>query len=290
MGHYASRLPPKYKSSNWPSSLKVAKVILRPENDYVVVRLKKDWSVLRPSVPRNQLSRFLNGHVDGVVEHLVIDCGVLGERWNEEMLLRLFDTVYPERFEMITLEGFFRHLPWPTIQRLFDSEQMMRAKSLIFNDLRLPRGVEPRAFLQELDAVRECENLVINLDRVARPPRFSNVVLFEWLMLKERDVSLPQEYLADGAKSLVAFLKEDFEADLPSWTGFIQALFKKDSKAATQRHGYAVKIRCQNTDMTGVMRSETLINAATGEKLEVKVYVYPYGKFSMITITRRKEC
>jgi len=292
MGQSASSLPRKYKSSNWPRSLKVAMVILRPENDYVMV-VKKDWRVLSPNVPLNQLSRFLNGHVDGVVERLVIDCDVPGGRWNEEMLPRMFDTVRPERFETISLHGFFRHLPWPTVQRVFDSEQMMRAKSLIFNDLRLPCGVEPRAFLQELDAVRECGSLSIHLNCVANPPRFSNAVLFEWLKMKERDVSLPQEYLADGVKSLVAFLKEDFEADLPSWTGFIQAFvahFKKDSKMATQRHGYTVKIRCQ--DVKGVVRSETLTNAATGEKLDVSVDVDPKGngEFSLVTITRRKEC
>lgn len=175
---------------------------------------KLDGSSLTPVIPLYQLAQFLNNHVDGPVEAFPLVSESADPYW-EELLPELLDKVRPERFHFvsISLQGFFRHLPWSTIKRVFNSEQMMRTREFRLDDLQLPRGVDPSALLSELGAIRECERLYIIPRAVAGLPRFRNLALLVWLKrirrvpVKEVELKLPRECLTDGIQSLVASLK-----------------------------------------------------------------------------------
>jgi len=256
----APTAPNMYHWRNWPKKLRLSYIIALGHFGYAMVT-KLDGSTLTPVVPLYQLAQFLNNHVDGPVEAFPLVSETADPMW-EELLPQLLNEVRPERFHFvsISLQGFFRHLSWPTIKRIFNSEQMMRTKEFRFDDLQLPRGVDPSAFLMELGAVRRCERFYI-IPREREDvvlPRFPNAVLLEWLKLKrvviqkEIELKLPRECLADGIHSLVALLKEDF------------------ASRRTRGHGYYTSIICPDTDLSGV-REQTLFNRVTKQVLHVRI-------------------
>jgi hypothetical protein len=209
----AIQIPRRYHRSNWPTKLRLQYILADARHGFSLVT-RTDGSSVEPLVPFDQLAHFLNSHVDGAVETLGLS-NDLDPKW-EEILPQLLNDVRPEHFlfESISLKGFFRHLSWPAVKRIFGSEQMMRVKDFRFDCLQLPRGVGPRAFLMELGAVRECEQLIVypveSGRAVANMPRFSNADLLEWLRLKEGkvlqneiEVKLFDENLAEGVQSLV---------------------------------------------------------------------------------------
>jgi len=257
--------------TNKQTSLKVESIHVLTD-DFAVVT-PKDGSDLSPNVPLSQLARFLNHHVDGPVETLLI--GNDKDKRCEELLPRLLDNVRPERFhfEIIIMRDYFRHLPWPTIKRVYDSEQMMRTKCHYFANLQLPRGVDSRAFLMELGSLREADRLFIFPNHVARTPRFTNSALLEWLKKRERiELKLPKWYMTGGTDALVTALNRDFAS-------------------STQKQGYYVGIFCPGADMDGLVDRETLFNNVTGEKLEVFGALEPqlmmeFGRVSTVFVWR----
>jgi len=255
----ALTLPAHYHRSNWPTALRIAAIYTIPDKNYATV-LKKDGSMLSPVVPLSQLSSFLNHHVEGSA---VCTLDIVAECGQGKLLLRLLNEVLPQKFnfEGITMDRFFhRLLPWTTAVRIFNSEQMMRTKSLSFRSLRLPPDVDPRMFLMGLSAVRECNRLSIH-DPYAHDgvvvPQFPSAAVIEWLNSKEAEeecavLDLSQGYFAEGVLEFVSLLKKDFVK-------------------ATLRHKYHVRIICPDIDTRLMNCGGLLFNPATGEELSVKV-------------------
>jgi len=203
----AFQLPTHYHPSNWPKKLRLRGIIVLDLAGCAKVA-KQDGSDLSPNVPLDQLARFLNHHVDEANELMMVGNDEMGIR-HEECLPQLVETVRPERFtfESVMLTNYFHLLPWPTVERVYNSENMSRVKSHKFNLLQLPPGVDPRAFLMELRAIRECEKLIVYSTSTTYPPQFTNAMLFEWIKLRERkDVSLPVWFLADPIQHFVDML------------------------------------------------------------------------------------
>lgn len=113
----AIQIPKHYHESNGPKKLKLDGIGVHGDEGYATVS-KESGGKLTSVVPLDQLSQFLNHHVQDPVA--TFNLGDADPQW-EELLPHLLKKVHHERFNFtsFTMYDFFRHLSWPTLKRVF---------------------------------------------------------------------------------------------------------------------------------------------------------------------------